>query len=117
MAISTEDRFLCDTDRYFFDFKACSPEKGFSQVDTEQDASYLGHWANPFEFKFVSYCEGDLTIKKADTSEEFISMMREFAKWCQDNDDKANIDTMCDEKQKEQWHKLGLKDLLHKSYQ
>ena len=47
------------TDRYSFDFKLCTPKNGWAQVDTSQDASYFGTWANPFERKTVSYCEGD----------------------------------------------------------
>lgn len=117
MPVKKKEYFLECADRYVFDFKHCTPEKGYSQADTDQDASYYGHWANPFDFKLVSYVEGDVTIEEADTKEEFISLMRRLDKWCKSNDDELNIDTMCDEKQKEQWHKLGLKDLLHKSYQ
>ena len=52
-------RDFASTDRYIFDFKLCTTGKGWAQVDTEQDASYFGTWANPFELKVVSYTEGD----------------------------------------------------------
>ena len=34
-------------DRYVYDFGLCSYENGWAQVDTAQDASYFGTWANP----------------------------------------------------------------------
>ena len=66
MPVKKKEYFLECADRYVFDFKHCSPSKGYSQADTDQDASYYGHWANPFDFKLVSYVEGDVTIEETD---------------------------------------------------
>ena len=59
-------------DRYVFDFKLCAPRDGWAQVDTSQDASYYGTWANPFKLEVITYLEGDIVIKKADNTDEFI---------------------------------------------
>ena len=40
-------REFCPGDRYVYDFGLCTYEKGWAQVDTAQDASYFGTWANP----------------------------------------------------------------------
>lgn len=114
MAIKKITDFIVNGDRYQFDFNLCSPSKGFSQVDTAQDASYYGHWASPSEFKLVSYVEGDVTIETAPNKEEFIDLMRSTAKWHKDREnDELKIDAMLDEKQIKAWKELGLADLLH----
>tara|TARA_R100000654_G_scaffold20441_9_gene41236 strand:+ start:285 stop:626 length:342 start_codon:yes stop_codon:yes gene_type:complete len=113
MTIKKTTDFIVCGDRYQFDFNLCSVSKGFSQVDTEQDASYYGKWANPSEFKLVSYVEGDVTIQTAPNKEEFIDLMRSTAKWHKDRDDELKIDPMLDDKQEQAWKDLGLADLLH----
>ena len=113
MAIKKIRDFIVNGDRYQFDFNLCSPSKGFSQVDTDQDESSYGHWASPFEFKLVSYVEGDVTISIAPNKAEFIELMRSTAKWHKDRDDELKIDPMLDEKQEQAWKELGLADLLH----
>tara|TARA_B100001094_G_scaffold9325_1_gene8323 strand:- start:418 stop:747 length:330 start_codon:yes stop_codon:yes gene_type:complete len=109
MTIKKETYFVESGDRYYFDFNL----KGYSQVDTKQDASYYGHWASPFDFKLVGYVEGDVTISTAPNKKEFVELMRSTAKWYSDNDDKLNIDCMLKEDQKQAWKELGLADLLH----
>tara|TARA_B100000214_G_scaffold19590_1_gene13137 strand:+ start:737 stop:1078 length:342 start_codon:yes stop_codon:yes gene_type:complete len=113
MAIKKETYFIECGDRYRFDFDLCRPSQGYSQVDTKQDASYYGHWANPFDFKLVGFVEGDVTVSIAPNKEEFVDLMRSTAKWYADNDDKLNIDPMLDDKQEQAWKDLGLADLLH----
>ena len=61
-----------ETDRYAFDFGVCSIANRFAQVDTSQDASYYGIWANPFSLTIVSYTEGDIEVAKATDKAEFI---------------------------------------------
>ena len=73
--MKTERSFNPMTDRYAFDFTRCTADKGFAQVDTGQDASYFGTWANPFDFKIVTYCEGDITIETAESADEFRSAL------------------------------------------
>jgi hypothetical protein len=49
------------TNRYTFDFGTCSPQNGFAQVDTGQDAYYFGTWANPEKengFRFLGIDPG-----------------------------------------------------------
>ena len=70
-----------NTDRYLFDFTLCTYEKGWAQVDTEQDAPYYGTWANPFTLEFVNYCEGDVTHLKFEKAFDFYSHIKEFANW------------------------------------
>ena len=57
-------REFCPGDRYVYDFGLCSYENGWAQVDTAQDASYFGTWANPTRLMIFSYCEGDTTLKR-----------------------------------------------------
>ena len=48
-------RELCPGDRYTYDFGLCSYENGWAQVDTAQDASYFGTWANPTRLMILSF--------------------------------------------------------------
>jgi len=115
MAIKRQDYFLECAERYQFDFVKCKPSKGYSQVDTEQDASYYGHWANPFTFELVGFVEGEVTIQQAETKQEFIDLMLKTAKFYKDTDDELNIDPMLEEDQRQEWKNLGLTHLLHES--
>ena len=58
-------REFCPGDRYVYDFGLCSYENGTAQVNTAQDASNFGTWANPMRLMIFSYCEGDMTLKEA----------------------------------------------------
>ena len=59
----------------------CSNDKGWARVDTAQDASYFGTWANPTRLMIFSYCEGDTTLKEAASPEEFAAELREIDTW------------------------------------
>ena len=109
MTIKKQEYFVESGNRYNYDWKL----KGYSQVDTKQDAWYYGHWANPFKFRLIGYVEGDVTIQTAQNKEEFIDLMRSTAKWFKDNDDELKIDCLLNEKQEQAWKELGLVDLLH----
>jgi hypothetical protein len=71
-------REFCPNDLYIYDFGLCSCENGRVQVDTTQDASYFGTWANPIRLMIFSYCEGDTTLKAAASPEEFAVELREI---------------------------------------
>jgi hypothetical protein len=49
-------------ERYIYDFKLCTPELGWKQFDTHQDASYFGVWVNIQQRMTFAYCEGDRTL-------------------------------------------------------
>jgi hypothetical protein len=101
------------SNRYFFDFGECSSANGFAQVDTKQDASYYGTWANPVARMMVSYAEGDVTRTTCDTDSEFVELVREYARW---NDEAGygpmKIDTI-DPETEAAFIALGLGDLLY----
>ena len=101
-------------DRYVFDFTVCTPKEGWAQIDTMQDASYYGTWANPSRRIIVSFSEGDITTQTADTDEEFVTAIRELQQW---NDEAGygpmKIDGMMVEEIISRFTVLGLNDLLH----
>lgn len=68
-------------DRYRYDFNKCSASKGWVQVDTKQDASYYGTWANPFTRQLCNYCEGDVTITNCDTDDDFVQAVNAMVNW------------------------------------
>ncbi len=79
-----EKKMFVAGDRYRFDSGACAMSKGFAQLDTQQDASYYGNWANPFERRIVTFAEGDVSIRTFETEEEFVTGMRAFIQWTND---------------------------------
>ncbi|WP_043738363.1 hypothetical protein [Nocardia asiatica] len=114
MAVHTSEDHIDDVDRYAFDFGVCSPANGFAQIDTSQDASYFGTWANPTSRVIVSFAEGDLYITRCDTDAEFVDEMRAL----QQSNDKhgwgpARIDTMLNTAIAQKFADLGLGDMLH----
>jgi len=68
-------------DRYTYDFGLCSYENDWAQVDTAQDASYFGTWANPTRLMIFSYCVGDMTLKEAASPEEVTAEQRDIEDW------------------------------------
>lgn len=78
---TVERSFVCDGDRYHFDFVLCTPAKGWQQYDTDQDAWYFGVWVNREERKTLCFAEGDITITTSPTEEIFeaeLAAMAEF---------------------------------------
>ena len=112
MAIKTE-RSLINGDRYQFDFGPCAAHHGFAQIDTDLDAWYYGHWANPHKRQIVSFVEGDLTIQTCDTDAEFISELNRTINWCIDQEIWRGIDALdsCNTRQK--FIDLGFSSQLH----
>jgi len=78
-------RDFAPSNRYTYDFGMCSISKGFAQVDTSQDASYFGTWANPYTFTIVNYCEGDIYTDIADDCEEFVKAINDLKGWNEEN--------------------------------
>lgn len=107
-------RDFAPANRYVYDFGVCSINKGFAQVDTSQDASYYGTWANPVKLCVLTYCEGDVTLRQAESSQEFVLELRDIKAWNQENGHQfLGIDPGFDEALKNQFISLGLSDLLH----
>jgi hypothetical protein len=101
--------------RYELDCGMCSSSNGFAQIDSGQDASYYGIWANPYTLEVVSYAEGDLDITKLPTISAFASYIREMKTW---NDSAGygrnfGIDPGFNAKLKVAFVDAGLGDLLH----
>lgn len=111
--MKTERKFL-PADRYVYDFGPCSVKNGFAQIDTSQDASYFGTWANPQTLVIVSYCEGDVTIQTADNAQEFANELRNIKAWNDNNDHTfKGIDPGLNSDIESAFASLGLDDLLH----
>lgn len=100
--------------RYEYDFRLCSTSKGFAQVDTSQDASYFGTWANPSKLMIVCYCEGDLTIQTAETPAEFVKELENIRTWNTENGHRfIGIDPGFNEALAAKFCDLGLAHMLH----
>jgi len=107
-------REFAPADRYRYDFGPCSYEHGFAQIDTAQDASYFGTWANPSTLVIFSYCEGDTTHTQCESVEEFAAELRSIDAWNVENGHgPARIDPGLNPAMKEAFERIGLADLLH----
>lgn len=113
MTVQIRHEFEPDGDRYTFDFALCTPGKGWAQVDSRQDASYYGHWANPRRRQIVMFAEGDITIKTAETDEEFAAELRSLCDWLRENTGLGAVDPMLRDELKADFERLGCGDLLH----
>ena len=107
-------RKFIPADRYIFDFRHCSIKKGFAQVDTSQDASYFGMWANPERLMIVGYAEGDVTIQTADNVNEFVEEIRSIKKWNIENGYRfLGIDPGLNDRLAERFNDIGLSDMVY----
>ena len=107
-------REFCPADRYLYDFSLCSHEKGWAQVDTAQDASYFGTWANPTRLLIFNYCEGDTTLKEAESPEEFAAELRLIDAWNQAQGyGPAKIDPGFGLAMRAAFDSLGLAEMIH----
>ncbi len=97
--------------RYTFDFNL--PMEEWAQMDTDQDASYYGHWASPFERAIISYVEGDIEYRSFPTEEEWAEAVRGWVLWAKDAGCFSGIDGMCKEPMIEAFRRLGLGEFLH----
>lgn len=97
-----------------YDFGKCSIDKGWAQIDTNQDASYFGQWINPTERKIFAYVEGDLILTQLDTDDELKSEVDEMKRW---NDEQGHrfigIDPGFNAELKAELVSVGLGGYLH----
>ena len=103
--------------RYSFDFEYCSSKRGWAQLDTVHDASYYGAWANIDELLIVTYIEGDITIIQCDTLNEFREQLYSMNEYEIKGGNRLRIDPGLSLDTSLKYHKAGLGDLLHESYQ
>lgn len=109
-------REFCPADRYVYDFGICSAKNGFAQIDTWQDASYYGTWANPEKLVVFSYCEGDCCTTKCDNVQEFVAEIEAIKQWNNESGGERGfrgIDPGLDPANIQKWHEIGLAYLLH----
>ena len=107
-------REFAPADRYVYDFGVCSSGNNFAQIDTEQDASYFGTWADPERLIIVTYAEGDVITNICDDAEEFKKEVLEIKKWNEENGWKFyGIDPGFNKDLAESFKAIGLGDLLH----
>jgi hypothetical protein len=100
--------------RYSFDFGCCGPSEGWAQVDTEQDASYYGIWANPTKLHVFSFVEGDMTLKEAESVEEFTAELRAIEAFEISQGRKpARIDPGLNEDRIQAFRAMGLEHMMH----
>ncbi len=74
-------RDFAPADRYLYDFKVLTTDKGWAQLDSRQDASYYGHWINPATREIFGYCEGDTTLTRCETDADMLSELERMAVW------------------------------------
>ena len=102
-----------DADRYHWDDQLTA-EKGYAQIDSEQDAWYYGTWCSPFERKVVTYAEGDLTTATAATDDEFVAYIRRMDEASRKaGRGSLQIDPWFSQSLLDRFKQLGLGDLLH----
>lgn len=107
-------RAFFPADRYHYDFGACSYEKGWVQVDTKQDASYYGNWADPHNLRLFTYVEGDTALTECETEADFAAALRELSTWNENAGyGPAKIDPGFNPATAERFRALGLGDMLH----
>jgi len=112
--VRNRDTFLPNADRYVFDFKLCTTQTGWAQLDTEQDASYFGQWANPFTKEYVCYAEGDVTHRQFTTDWGFQMHINEIKSFHNGIGYKfLGIDPGFNEELRQRFVEIGLGDLLH----
>jgi hypothetical protein len=75
------ERGFSPADRYLYDFKLCTIERGWAQVDTSQDASYYGTWISPEKRQIFQYVEGDLYLTRCDTDAELAAEILRMKEW------------------------------------
>lgn len=106
--------FIEDKTRYDYDSGACGPDKGYAQIDTAQDASWYGQWANPTTRVIVAFIEGDLIVKLAESDDEFVAEIRAISAFEESQGrGAARIDPGLRKGVRGAFEALGLGDLLH----
>ncbi len=112
--MKTTRNFEMCSNRYKYDFGLLTAGNGWAQVDTEQDASYFGTWANPFDLKVFSFTEGDTCLREAENKAEFKAEMLKIKQWNEENGWRfIGIDPGFSKKLRQKFHNIGLESLLH----
>jgi hypothetical protein len=107
-------RDFAPADRYVYDFNHCSIEKGWAQIDTNQDAWYYGQWINPDRRQIFQYVEGDLYLIECDTDHELVEEIRKMKAWNQEQGLRfLGIDPGFSEALKAALIRAGLQEYLH----
>ena len=96
--------------RHTFDFGL---DRGWAQLDTEQDAPYYGGWTNPTERAILTYVEGDIEYRSFPNEEEYAAALREWVDWAKGARCFSGIDGMCRPKLIDHLKRLGFADALH----
>jgi hypothetical protein len=78
---NTVERSFRSTERYEFDFKLCTREKGWKQFDTKQDAWYFGVWVHEEKREIITYAEGDITRVICPTEESYHAELKHMAEF------------------------------------
>ena len=108
----TREHLDC-TDRYRFDWNECHFSKGYAQIDTKQDVSYFGQWANPETLRIVKFQEGDLEVRECESEAEFVQELEELREWSEGLGYWLGIDPMLRPEIEAGFRRLGLGNLLH----
>ena len=112
--MKTQDLFYPDATRSNLDSGICSSKRGFAQLDTKQDTSYFGMWANPVTLQIVTFAEGDLKIQTAETDTEFINEIHKIKRFYNKYSGFLGIDPGWNpEPLTSTFRQLGLGNLLH----
>ena len=101
------------SDRYLYDFGACTYAKGWAQIDTRQDASYYGTWTNPERREIFTYCEGDTTLVRCSTDDDYKQALRDVIAWNKEAGYWLGIDPGFSEAMKNHFVRLGFGEELH----
>jgi hypothetical protein len=100
-------------DRYLYDFRVCTYANGWAQIDTRQDASYYGTWTNPTTREIFCYCEGDTTLIRCSTDDEYRDELRAVIDWNKSAGYWLGIDPGGITNMRDQFVALGFEDALH----
>jgi len=107
-------REFVDANRYHFDAGQCSIKNGWAQVDSPQDASYYGVWANPEKLQVFSYIEGDCILCSAESPQEFAEEIQRMDAWNREHQGKGiMLDTFLNGSLDAAFIALGLADFLY----
>ncbi len=109
--VTRRDEFFAMADRYRWDFKLCRFKDGWVQIDTTQDASYFGTWANRETFQIVQFCEGDLSTTTCADAEAFAAELAEFVRWAKESGYWVGIDAGS---RAAEWYDAGFGEYLHR---
>jgi hypothetical protein len=87
------DEFRPDLNRYFFDNSECNPARtNFCQIDTWQDASYFGIWADPVGLRVVKFIESEVYRHEFDSEAAFREKVQSILEHNRDGGGHASID-------------------------